>query len=253
MDKDQIIEQLRARVASLERTASLGFLLSAVVHEVNNPLSVILIGADTVRQAGIDHPSLTRHLEVLEQQSDRIIEISRQLQGLSRRNLADRQDCDLIELLRISHEVEQILCDGSHACPDLMHDGEPLPVLVDPQQFMQIFAYTCRAACAMCDREPFVVEARREDVPLIAFGPAAEGSPTRPYAVVHFTRGTPGDDGLPLTRRLADFFSEPREAYEVDLMATWEVLRKLSGKFTVAENPGKGVELQLMIPLAEEG
>ncbi len=253
MDKDQIIAELRARIASLERTASLGFLLSAVVHEINNPLSVILIGADTVRQAGVDHPAVKRHLEVLDAQSERIIEISRHLQDLSRRNLAGREPCDVGDLLRVGQEIEQILSDGRHPCPELVLPDEPLPVRIDPQQFMQIFAYTCRAACAMCAQDPFTVGAAREEVPLIAFGPAAEGSPSRPFAVCRFTRGVPGQQGMPFTRRLADFFGADRASYEVDLMATWEVLRKLSGKFTIAETPGRGVELRLMIPLAEEG
>ena len=111
MDRDAIIENLRRRVDSLERSAALGLLVSAVVHEVNNPLSVILIGADTLRHGGIRSENVQRHLDVLNNQADRIIHITRRMQELTRRNLAGGENVDLCQLLTVFADLEEVFAD----------------------------------------------------------------------------------------------------------------------------------------------
>ena len=252
MDKDRLIEVLRRQIRSLERTAALGYLVSAVVHEINNPLSVILIGADTLRHSGSHPEPVKRHLDVLNQQSDRIVHISRRMQELSRENLGGLGDVDLREVLQwfVDQETEFA---GPEGPPTLTMPDDVLPVRADPVQLHQVLRYVSRAVQSLAGGGPVQLEAGTEEVRLIQVGPAAERSPLRRFAVTRIRVGEVDGEFEPYRKHMPDFFGEPRTEHEVELMASWEVIRKLSGKLQmrVGGETG-GVELQIMIPRMEE-
>jgi signal transduction histidine kinase len=247
MERDRIIENLRRRVDSLERSAALGLLVSAVVHEVNNPLSVILIGADTLRHTGVHSESVQRHLDVLNKQADRIIHITRSVQGLTRRNLSGGEEVDLCELLPVFAEVEEIL-SGTEARPTLVMPAGPLEVRAESQQLLLVLRYLARTARTRAGGGPLEVELGSEEVRLIQSGPAAARSPVRSYAVIRLRVGEPSGDAEPFSRLVPDFFGATREPDEVELMASWEVVRKLSGRLMVVGDGDGGIEIQALLP-----
>ncbi len=247
MDRDAIIENLRRRVDSLERSAALGLLVSAVVHEVNNPLSVILIGADTLRHGGIRSENVQRHLDVLNNQADRIIHITRRMQELTRRNLAGGENVDLCQLLTVFADLEEVFAD-EQARPTLALPDTSMSVRADPQQLLQVFRYLARVARTRTGGGPMTVELGSEEIKLIQVGPAAARSPVRSFAVAKMRVGTPEGDAQPFPRLMPDFFEANREPDEVELMACWEVIRKLSGKLHLVGGDAKGIEIQVLIP-----
>ncbi len=247
MDRDRIIEDLRRRVDSLEHSAALGLLVSAVVHEVNNPLSVILIGADTLRHSGAHTETVQRHLDVLNKQADRIIHITRSVQGLTRRNLSGGEEVDLCALMPTFADVEEIL-SGAEARPTLVLPDGPLEVRANPQQLLQVLRYLARTVRTRAGGGPLEVRLGSEDVKLIQSGPAADRSPVRSHAVIRLRVGEPSGEPEPFSRLVPDFFGETREPDEVELMASGEVVRKLSGKLLVIGSGEGGIEIQALIP-----
>ncbi len=249
MSKDKTIAELRKRIESLEQTAALGFLISAIVHEVNNPLSVMLIGGDTVRQSDLARdPAVQKLLDTLEMQSERIIGMSRLLQEMSRENLSHRRPADMRDLLTTLALVQEAL-GGEDARLQLSLGDELLPVSVDPQQMMQVCRYLVQAMRMRCPEGEMVVTAAQEEIPLITFGPAAARSPKRSYIVTCFRIGEAEGTPVPFTKLMADFFGSPREPWEVQLMAAWEVVRKLAGKLTMVDGAPDAMELRLLVPL----
>ena len=247
MDRDRIIENLRRRVDSLEHSAALGLGVSAVVHEVNNPLSVLLIGADTLRHTGAHSEAVQRHLDVLNKQADRIIHITRSMQGLTRRNFSGSEAVDLCELLPTFADVEEIL-SGAGSRPALALPDGPLKVRAHSEQLLQVLRYLARTVRTRAGGGPLEVRLGSEDVKLIQSGPAADRSPVRSYAVIRLRVGEPSGEPEPFSKLVPDFFGETREPDEVELMASWEVVRKLSGKLLVIGNGEGGIEIQALIP-----
>ncbi len=249
MDRDRVIERLLRRIDELEQTAALGLLVPALIHEVNNPLSVILIGADTLRHAGGSSPAVLAHLDVVNQQSDRIIHTSRRMQELTRRNLANDRVSDLREPLRAFAELESVL-GGEEARIELQLSDAPLPVRGDPGLLALILRLLARQVRARHAARPVEASARSEEIKLIQSGPAAERSPVRSYGVVRLRAGEPDGVPEPFLKQMPDFFEATRGDAEVELMACWEVVRKSSGRLQLVEG-GAGFEIQLLLPLVD--
>ncbi len=247
MDADRIIERLRERIESLESAATLGLLVSAVVHEVNNPLSVIMIGADTLRHGRRHGVDLERHLDVLNQQSDRIVAISRRMQDLARGSMTTVQVADLGELLRLFADLEEVL-GGEADRPLLTLPDEPLTIRANVQLLLQVLRFLARAVRVRSGRNDLEILASAEQVRLIQSGPAADRSPVRDYAVARLRVGAPHGEAEAFLKILPDFFAAARDPQEVELMASWEVIRKLSGKLQILDGGEDGFEIQAMIP-----
>lgn len=247
MDRDSVIEKLRQRIEELEHSAALGLLVPALIHEVNNPLAVILIGADTLRHAGEHSAAVLGHLDVVNQQADRIVHTSRRMQELTRRNLSADRISDLRDPIRLFADLEVIL-GGQAARVELSLPDEPLDVRGDPGNLALILRLLTRYVRDRSGGAPLWVSARTEQVKLIQSGPAAERSPVRDYAFTRIRAGEPEGEAIPFLKRMPDFFEGTREPAEVELMACWEVIRKSSGRLQLVDG-GAGIEIQLLLPL----
>lgn len=252
MDDEKIIDELRKRIASLEKTASLGFLLPAVVHEINNPLSVILIGVDTLGRQIEASEALDRHLGMLEQQTERILHLNERLQDWSKWNLHVAERVDARDLVSTFADVEEAL-GGADDRPALELAEEPIEVEVDPQQLMGVLRFLARAARELGGQggqHDLRLTLTREQVALIDL-PLSRRSPTREFAVFRLAVGAPESQAMPITDWLGDFFAHVPETRMAELMASWELVRKLAGKLHLVADDG-GAEIQLMVPVAPE-
>ena len=248
LDDERILEQLKARIDALERTASLGFLLSAVVHEVNNPLSVILIGADTLRRRGDGGQPVDRHVDMLEQQSEKIMELNQRLVDYSRWNLGEARTVDARELARTFAEIEEWI-EGAPGKPTIQLPDDPVDVSVEPDHVTQMLRFLARAVREAGGGGRAELTLSCESVPLIEIASRRE-SPMRDFAVFRLVVGAPTAPLVPFTEWLGDFFKRPPERRILELMACWEIVRKLGGRLRMGEDE-RGAEIQLMIPVAQ--
>lgn len=252
-DGAPIPEGLREQVEVLERSAALGYLLSAVVHEVNNPLSVLIIGADQLRFAAETGQGVGQGIESLVRQAERIVSIARNLQDLVRAGMAERETVDLAALLPRSVEISAWLHPGRPA-PSLDAPPGPLPVEIPAGLFVQICRFVTSALHQLGEGpEPVRISASVEEISLIALPSLAARSPRRTYAVLRFVRGRPVGDAVSVKELLADFFGRPHAWAEVELMAAWELVRKANGRMNVGRDPGAGAEVQVLLPLRPPG
>ncbi len=94
--------RLREHAAISERLASLGALAASVAHEINNPLSYVVLNLELasreVAALGSDRPDLRASLDTAREGTDRVLEIVRDMKMLSRLDEAD-EAIDLTEVL----------------------------------------------------------------------------------------------------------------------------------------------------------
>jgi signal transduction histidine kinase len=108
---NESLERAQASAAAAEKLAAIGRLTAGVSHEILNPLNVIimrlfmLLGDPTVPEA------VGRHLKTMEEQANRISNITQDLLYFSRQRAPERQPIDLNEKVQralnlMEHDLE---------------------------------------------------------------------------------------------------------------------------------------------------
>ena len=160
-------EELRKKdeiLARSQRLASLGMIASGVAHELNNPLTSILMKTNLMMEELEKSSSFYQELGKIDQAALRCKRIVGDLKGLSPRSELDKKPCEVRTLVDrslslVRHELERrridVACEIPDALPSIVCDAERLGrVLVN--LFMN-------AAEAMEERGRLVVRVATQD------------------------------------------------------------------------------------------
>jgi two-component system, NtrC family, sensor kinase len=112
--KSEELSAVQNELIQIERIASLGKMSASVAHELNNPLSGILVYSKLV-QKQLKNPNLDeekmdnvlKHLKLIENETKRCGEIVRGLLDFSRKDQIDHETAHLHEILAGSYELMQ--------------------------------------------------------------------------------------------------------------------------------------------------
>jgi two-component system, NtrC family, sensor kinase len=112
--KSEELSAVQNELIQIERIASLGKMSASVAHELNNPLSGILVYSKLV-QKQLRNPSLDeekmaniyKHLSLIENETKRCGEIVRGLLDFSKKDQIDHEPAHLNEILAGSYELMQ--------------------------------------------------------------------------------------------------------------------------------------------------
>lgn len=122
-----------------EKLASIGLLASGVAHELNNPLTSILMSVGLLMEDVEAGSDLYDELEKINEDTNRCIRIINELLDFSRHNIPDKIPCDLnfllgesLNMLRHSLDLERMVVN------DDFSSNIP-PVYCDPGQIQRVF------------------------------------------------------------------------------------------------------------------
>jgi two-component system NtrC family sensor kinase len=120
-----------------EKLAAMGFLLASVAHELNNPLSIVMMQADLLREE-LGEPALVERMAELNQSAERCVRIVRNFLTLARQNPPQRT---AVQLNAVIDEVIALLAYALRVDNIDVHQrlAEDLPTLwADPHQLHQV-------------------------------------------------------------------------------------------------------------------
>jgi two-component system NtrC family sensor kinase len=120
-----------------EKLAAMGFLLASVAHELNNPLSVVMMQADLLREE-LGETSLVERVAELNQSAERCVRIVRNFLTLARQNPPQRT---AVQLNAVVEEVMTLLAYALRVDNIDVHQqlDADLPTLwADPYQLHQV-------------------------------------------------------------------------------------------------------------------
>lgn len=131
------LQQQREALYQREKLAAMGSLLASVAHELNNPLSVVMVQADLMREE-IGAGSLAEQARAITQSAERCVRIVRNFLTLARQHPPDRE---LVDLNKVVEEVVALLAYALRV-DNIQVDLELAPALpllaADPHQLHQV-------------------------------------------------------------------------------------------------------------------
>ena len=228
-------------VRGLESVAALGYLLSAIAHDLNNQLTNLLLGADQLQYGGGADAA-----EMMVQQANRVAEVTRAVQRLGQMNFGGgRSPSDLGEVTRAFGAWRRRTGRGAG---DSIETEDGLLTRADPLHFGRALAML---ADAFSDgMRPVEVVVRTEQMPRTAW---SREDDTVAKAVLRMQVGEPAAVELSSFKEVVDgFFDSDRTDEEVRLMAAWEIIRKQRGRMSVyGEKDSRDREIVISFPLVE--
>jgi signal transduction histidine kinase len=134
----ETLEQAQHSAIASGKLAAIGRLTAGVSHEIQNPLNIITLRLHLLLNDSKTPPEMVRHLQVLQEQADRIVKVSKDLLSFSRQRAPERAQLNLNETItRSLNLLEYDLRKENIAVELKLADGLP-PVWADQDQLQQM-------------------------------------------------------------------------------------------------------------------
>ena len=244
------------RLFDAARLSNLGEMASGIAHEINQPLAVIRLAADSLREelespeaAGLPEASreiVRQKLDRITGQTERASGIVRDLRTVARKPTDDSRPFDLAEAARVSGDLlrEQLKAARIDFDIDLPSPG-PM-VLGEPSRLQQIVIN-------------LVLNAR--DAILDRLGPTLDGSlgridlrvtddPLYGDAMLVVEDNGPGIPPATLSRLFEPFFTtKPAgRGTGLGLSISYDIVRRMGGEITAENRPAGGACFRVVLP-----
>ncbi|MGA2401417.1 MAG: PAS domain S-box protein [Syntrophobacteraceae bacterium] len=233
------LEEARMQLMQAEKIASIGRLAAGVAHEINNPLSGILIFAEILMKDLISHNvQWSEDLQEIINQTMRCKEIVARLLDFSRQSVGQKLNYDINTIIKSSTELlsHQALFYNIEFAIDLQAD---IPLMTgDPGQLQQVFInFIINAGTAMDGKGKMSITSR--------FDPASE------QVVLHFADTGPGIPADILSKVFEPFFTTkgPGEGTGLGLSVAYGIIQQHGGTIFAANSPSGGAVFTVVMPL----
>jgi len=138
-ERTQELEQMQAQLVRSEKLASLGELVAGIAHEINNPLTGILVFSSLIKGDKRLDPALHNDLDTIIQETDRCAKIVKGLLDFARETPPQKAWISLNDILDASLALvrNQAMFQNISIIRDYSED---IPaILADPNQLEQVF------------------------------------------------------------------------------------------------------------------
>ncbi len=233
------LEEARMQLMQADKIASVGRLAAGIAHEINNPLSGILIFAEMLHKAvSPDNPQWGEDLQEIINQSMRCKEIVARLLDFSRQSVNQRFIYDMNTIVKRSVELlaHQGLFHNIEFVIDLQAD---IPQMTgDPGQLQQVFInFIINAGTAMNGRGKMIITSR--------FDPICQ------EVTLQFADTGPGIPAEIIGKIFEPFFTTkgPGEGTGLGLSVTYGIIQQHGGQISAENSPSGGAVFTVTLPL----
>ena len=242
--KSEELGAAQNELIQIERIASLGKLSSSVAHEINNPLSGILVYAKLIYKQ-LSNPvidpakkeSMLKHLKLIENETKRCGEIVKGLLDFSRK---DQEDFESKHLHKVLQETYELMTHPIRiANINLLTNfgaGSDL-IFCSPNQIKQAcVALLVNASEAVLENGEIIISTRNPDDETVMFEISDNGI------------GIPEDD---IPHIFQPFFSTKHDTSGIGLglAIVHGIIKSHNGKLEVRSDLGKGTTISVTLPL----
>jgi two-component system NtrC family sensor kinase len=242
--RSEELSAARNELIHIERIASLGKLSSSVAHELNNPLSGILIYTKLIHKQ-LSNPelyaskrdSILRHLKLIENETKRCGEIVKGLLDFSRKEQGDFEYKHLHEILNETYELmsHPVTIAGNRFLKNFTAVNDM--IFCSPNQIKQAcVAIIVNATEAVNGNGEIMISTRNPDKNSVRFNISDNGI------------GISEDD---LPHIFEPFFSTKHDTSGIGLglAIVHGIVQSHNGTIEVNSTPGKGTTISITLPL----
>ena len=233
--------RLAQQLLRSEKLAAVGQLAAGIAHELNNPLTPILLHARHLLGQAELEPGARGHLEVVSREAERAQRIIKDLLAFARQYRAERVEVDVNELLRRALELSRQE-DPSAKVSTRLDLGEDVRVVADEHRLGQVFLNVIRNARQAAG------EGERGGTVTIRSERLGEGAAARVRVIV-------ADDGRGIERahlgKIFDPFFTTRPVGKgsgLGLSLSHGVVTEHGGTIGVESSPGAGATFIIELP-----
>ena len=242
--KSEELSEAQNELIHVERIASLGKLSSSVAHEINNPLSGILVYNKLIykqlNNSEFYHPkkeSILKNLKMIEAETKRCGDIVKGLLDFSRK---ESKDFESIHLHKLLYETYQLMTHSIKIADiKFITDfrAEQDKMLCSPNQLKQAcVALVVNASEAIREQGEIVIRTTNPDMEHIRVAISDNGT---------------GIDKLDLPHIFEPFYSTKRDANGIGLglSIVHGIVENHKGRIEVESESGEGTTIALILPL----
>ena len=235
---EKALKEAQAQVAQTEKMASLGQLAAGVAHEVNNPLTgILLYAAMALEQLGKDDP-LREHLTYIVEDVNRCKGIVKNLLAYSRRSTTTKEIIPLNDLVHQSLNLirDQKLFGNIVVVKELSE--EIMMIHADRNQMAQVLINLIMNACAAMNGEGVLTFRTYRDKP-------------NKRAYLEVSDNGCGISKENLSKIFDPFFTtkEPGKGTGLGLSTSLGIIQESGGRLTVKETGPQGTTFLVDLPL----
>jgi len=247
LKKSQELGEIQNELINIERKASLGKLSSSVAHELNNPLSGILVYAKLINKKlrNLDSnqdklQAIISHVKLIEEETKRCGDIVKGLLDFSRSDQDNSEEKNLHNILNETYQLVQHSISLSNVSILLNLKAENDMIQCSPNQIKQVFvAMLVNSAEAVPDDGEIKLTTRNPGDSSIVVDISDNGSGILPEDIPHIFEPfyTTKHDG---------------EGIGLGLAIVHGIVKSHNGSIDVASIPGKGTTMSIKLPLIKE-
>jgi two-component system, NtrC family, sensor kinase len=228
----------------IERLASLGKLSSSVAHEINNPLSGILVYTKLVHKL-LSNPEVTadkkemmlKHLKLIESETKRCGDIVKGLLDFSKKDQEDFEPKNLHEILDDTYDLmsHSIKIANIRFIKDFRAKSDL--IYCSPNQVKQAcMAILVNSSEAVTENGEIIVRT---------------SNPDEDNIVIEIIDNGIGIDSEDIPHIFEPFFSTKQEVHGIGLglAITHGIIQSHKGKIQVKSEPGRGTTIAITLPL----
>lgn len=235
------IQEIQARLVHSEKLVSLGELVAGIAHEVNNPLTGIMVFTSMVLSNPRLDPALREDLLTVTRETQRCADIVKGLLEFARQSAPQKKPDSLSRLLDATLALVEHQAAFHNIRIERHYDPRLPEILVDPAQLRQVFMnMALNAGQAMPEGGVLSVATGRvagEETLFVRISDTGCG--IRPER---------------LSKVFDPFFSTREKGTGLGLSVSYGIVRRHGGEITVKSEAGQGTAFTILLPMrpAEE-
>ncbi|KAF0219605.1 MAG: two-component system NtrC family sensor [Geobacteraceae bacterium] len=235
------LKAIQAQLVRSEKLASLGELVAGIAHEINNPLTGIMVFASLAR----DNPKLPQDIKndmnLITRETERCAKIVKGLLEFSKESPPQKKPSYIDDIM----DLTIALVENQSSFHDINiirdYDKEMVQILIDPHQIEQVFVnILLNASHAMPDGGDLTIKTGME---------SEEG-----YAYIKVSDTGCGISEQNLEKIFDPFFTtKENRGTGLGLSVSYGIIESHGGKIEVKSKVGSGTAFTIRLPLHPDG
>ena len=234
-ERTEELKEMQDSLVRSEKLASLGKMAAGVAHEINNPLTSILINTHLILEKLDNDAGVKENLNLIADETTRCSEIVKGLLEFSHQDPPEKEDADINDILNLSVDIikNHVTFQNIKLNKKLSRDLPQIPI--DSNKIKQVFLnLMLNAAEAMPEGGSLSITSRL--------------SADKKYIEIEFTDTGLGIPEENINKLFDPFFTTKTGGTGLGLAVSYGIIEQHKGKIEVKSRQGQGSTFIIKLP-----